>query len=43
MYYYPGGTVTKDDFTSRMIECSAGLTAELARKICARYSPGDGF
>ena len=40
MYCYPGGTVTKDDFTPRMIERSTGLTAKQARKILgARYSP----
>lgn len=40
MYCYPGGTVTKDDFTPRMIERSTGLTAKRARKILgARYSP----
>ena len=40
MYCYPGGTVTKDDFTPRMIERSTGVTAKQARKILgAHYSP----
>lgn len=37
MYCYPGGTVTKDDFTSRMIERSTGLTPKQARKILGAY------
>jgi len=40
MYCYPGGMVTKDDFTSRVIERSTGLTAKQAREILgAHYSP----
>jgi 8-oxo-dGTP pyrophosphatase MutT (NUDIX family) len=40
MYCYPGGTVTKDDFTPRMIERCSGLTPKQAQKnLGARYSP----
>ena len=40
MYCYPGGTVTKDDFSPRLIERITGLTAKQARKILgAHYSP----
>jgi 8-oxo-dGTP pyrophosphatase MutT (NUDIX family) len=40
MYCYPGGTVTKDDFVSRMIERSTGLTPKQAQKILgAHFSP----
>jgi len=42
MYCYPGGTVTKSDFTPRMIERSTGLTPKQARKILgAHYSPSE--
>ena len=44
MYCYPGGTVTKDDFTPRMIERSTGLTPKQARKILgAHYSPSEAM
>ena len=44
MYCYPGGTVTKADFTPRMIERSTGLTAKQTQTILgAHYSPGEAI
>ena len=44
MYCYPGGTVTKDDFTPRMIERCSGLTPKQAQKILgAHYRPTEAI
>ncbi len=40
MYCYPGGTVTQDDYTPRMVARCSGLTPQQARKtLGATYSP----
>jgi 8-oxo-dGTP pyrophosphatase MutT (NUDIX family) len=44
MYCYPGGTVTKDDITPRMVDRSRGLTPKQARNILgANYSPSEAI
>ena len=44
MYCYPGGTVTTDDFTARMIERSTGLTPKHAQTIVgAHYGPSEAI
>jgi len=44
MYCYPGGTVSKDDFTPRMVERCSGLTPNQARNILgARYRPSEAI
>ena len=44
MYCYPGGTVTKDDFTPPMIERCRGVTPKQARNILgAHYSPSEAM
>jgi len=44
MYCYPGGTVTKDDFTPQMSERSRSLTPKQARKILgAHYRPSEAM
>jgi len=40
MYCYPGGTVTRDDMTPRMLDRCSGLTPKQAQKILgAHYRP----
>jgi len=40
MYCYPGGTVTQDDYTPRMVERCSGMTPQQAQKtLGAAYSP----
>lgn len=44
MYCYPGGTVSKDDFTPRMVERCSGLTPKQAKKILgAHYRPSEAI
>jgi 8-oxo-dGTP pyrophosphatase MutT (NUDIX family) len=44
MYCYPGGSVTKEDLTPRMIDRCFGLTPEQARKIVgAEFSPNEAI
>ncbi len=44
MYCYPGGTVTKDDVTQRMIDRCIGLTPKQGQKILgAHYSPSEAI
>ena len=44
MYCYPGGTVTKDDFTAPMIERCAGLTPQRAQEaLGAHFSPAEAM
>ena len=44
MYCYPGGSVTRDDFSAAMIRRCAGLSGETARKIVgAAFSPREAM
>jgi 8-oxo-dGTP pyrophosphatase MutT (NUDIX family) len=44
MYCYPGGTVTKDDFTARMIERCCGLILKQAQTILgAQFTPQEAI
>lgn len=44
MYCYPGGTVTNDDITPRMVVRTRGLTPKQARNILgAHYSPSEAM
>ena len=44
MYCYPGGTVTQDDYTPRLVARCTGLTPQQARKILgATYSPREAM
>src|SRR5215470_7018485 len=44
MHCFPGGTVTKDDYSAAMLECCRGLTLDQARKIIgAHYAPREAL
>jgi len=44
MHCFPGGTVTKDDYSAAMLRCCRGLTAEQARKIIgAHFTPQEAM
>lgn len=44
MHCFPGGTVTKDDYSAAMLECCRGLTADHARKIIgAHFTPQEAL
>src|SRR5215470_8639935 len=44
MHCFPGGTVTKDDYSAAMLRCCRGLTTEQARKIIgAHFTPQEAM
>jgi 8-oxo-dGTP pyrophosphatase MutT (NUDIX family) len=44
MHCFPGGAVTKDDYSAAMLECCRGLTEDQARKIIgAHFTPQEAL